>query len=273
MSVRHFAGTDRIVLAPGGVRSMNLGMVTIAALAKVTQDNVDARCILSGQAAATNSRRAFYLSSTGFLTLQTGGFAAASPVQVLAAHGWCLLAVTKGLGSVAPRFHRYRYDLDEWVHADGDVSFDDGGIVDHLSVGQMSQDFGWRGRIALIGVWLGMLSDSTLEELTDSIDAWTAAGPDALPPFNQGSVDDPVLDLVGDSDQTDRVGTSVTSGDDPPFNFNPETPPEPAPADQTYVVPPESRTYAVAAEDRTHPVPAESRTYQVPAEDRTVQHS
>jgi hypothetical protein len=77
------------------------------------------------------------------------------------------------------------------------------------------------GRLAVIGIWQSVLTNTQIEGLTSALSAWKDLGPTALWAFNQASTTTPVTDLTGGgADQTAITGTTAVTGDDPPgFDF------------------------------------------------------
>jgi hypothetical protein len=222
VAVRAFDGSSRLEFDLGNVGDLNKGAFTVAAIAKRTSDGGDNRTVLSAQHSGS-SRRSFMTALDNDLLLVSGGIGVESSVNWVSADDWCLVAITKAAGDSTPRFHHFEYDTTTWTHQDGPSTREDDGItILHIAIGQTDQDFGFIGRMAVVGAWESELSDGALEALTDELSAWVSATPDALWPLNQTSVSTAVTDITGGgADQSARVGTSVATGDDPPgFNFN-----------------------------------------------------
>src|SRR5690606_2938906 len=145
------------------------------------------------------------------------------------------LVVVKKEPTVGPAHISFHdYVTEQWTHNDTKSFWEwwavgPGGIIQRSDTD--ADDGGhFRGLLAVQAMWANrdaFGSEEAVEAagLEESLQAWFAAEPDALWAFNQGSVTDPVDDLVGDAHQIVRIGTAVVTNDDPPeFAWGDEEP-------------------------------------------------
>ena len=234
MAVRVFDGVDDfITCAIGGLSTQTGGPITIAAIIKKNANgSFQAFIALNTTAAAQLIATGVQGSNLGYTF--TGGSddanGAATPTYVIA-DGWVIYAMTKASGAVAPRFHKCVLSTGVWTHTSSAETNSDGaapGASGQVMFGAKNNigDF-FNGRMALAGIYPTAKSDPQLEAMSATLQSWIDAGPTGLWPLTQADVGDGVTDIVGTSNQSAIVGTTVATGDDPPnFDFS-LTPPDP----------------------------------------------
>jgi hypothetical protein len=194
--------------------------VTVAAIAKVAA-NSSYLPVLAFDGSSNDTRRAVARYSGNNMGMDSSGIEYSAGVNWQVADDWCLVAWTKPGATGTLRGHKYVFDTDTWTHTDGDSADDDSVTLTDVEIGRWYGDSStFSGRMALIGAWKSELSDGTLEGLTDNLQQWIDASPDALWRLDQSTVNDDVVDETGNgADQTARSGTSVVTDDDPDFVF------------------------------------------------------
>lgn len=96
-----------------------------------------------------------------------------SSTSLVAADGWCFVAVSKDTGSVAPRFHKYSYTTGTWSHTTGGPLADGSGTVHHWKIGGRNTGTEWDGDIAIAGAAASVaLSDNQIESLAYGLAPW-----------------------------------------------------------------------------------------------------
>ncbi len=217
MSVRHFDGVDDRITCALGSLGFAFGPGTIACILRLSDDSGTKTAVHVGTSAGP-ARYTLYLSGQQS-TLQCGINTAVVPAgfTIGVVDDWVLIAVTKATGTVAPRFHRYKFATGVWQHGDAGASIANSGAATTASYlgGHPSGLFYFDGDIGIGGVANVVLSDSQIEELVVEEAAWAAAGLDAVWPLTQASTSTAVQDTVGGADETTLVGTSITSVDIP----------------------------------------------------------
>lgn len=138
---------------------------------------------------------------------------------------WQILGWSKPSGSTVLRGHRKVLGSGSWTHINTSASVgNDATAWTATEVG--AGDNGGANefknmRMAVIALFDIDLSDANYVSLESaaSTQAIYDLDPIGLWEFNQANVTDNVLDLVGNSDQTGRTGTTVIAGDDPAWTF------------------------------------------------------
>lgn len=143
--------------------------------------------------------------------------------NVVNADNWCLVGASKATGNVAPRFHRYKYDTDAWIHETGSGNVTDGSASPTSGTYRLGQwqttDF-LNGDMAIAAVWNRALADAEIELLPFSLTAWYASAPVALWVLDQAATTMTMNDLTGGgSNQSAITGTTVSTNSVPVFNF------------------------------------------------------
>jgi hypothetical protein len=222
VNVRQFTDGDLIQLSIGSTLSnFSQGACTIAAIVR----NADAgnfRPIVSFNSGS--QRRSFWKNGSNNLMMESGGFSSDTTLTMTIANNWIIPVYTKASGIATPRGHRHIYDTTTWNHADGGTQLNDDAetLVNILLGRSSSSGISWSGKIALIGVWKSVIgNDAAIEALNLHLNLqnWIDANPDGLWALNQESTSNPVLDLIGDADQTSITGTTVVDDTDLEFDF------------------------------------------------------
>lgn len=221
MAVRVFDGVD------DEIRFSNnpdlTGAFSIFTLIKRT-DNTTYHCLLS----VHNS------TSVGFVTLEIAssvggnkplldisavGSSVPTTMTVLAADGWVIIGVTKGSGSVLPRFHKYVVSTNTWTHENGanalaNAATHSGGTT-RLGEYQDIDDFAGKAALDLITAGAA-LSDAQAEALSTNknVTDWTGHAITPTRVWRPG--DTTPTDLMGAADTATIFGTTVDTLDDPP---------------------------------------------------------
>lgn len=198
---RHFNGTsDDINFSVGSVGAF--GVSTIAAIVTVTP-NAAYKVIFSGGA-----QWQFGLAVDESLNV-FNGTADSEGTTILVADEWYLVGATKATGTVAPRFHIYRYSTGAWVHENGGTNLANSSVATTNTF--IGSDNGgalfWPGRVQAVAYWTSVISDGNFETMETGKAAWSALSPAALWVLNQGSVATAVADEIGAADQTAISGT------------------------------------------------------------------
>jgi hypothetical protein len=213
-SYRNFDGTnDSVHCAMGACECV--GAMSVFVVARRGVDGAD-QCLIAGHTSAGTGRWAFETLTTDALWWQSGGTGRAGP-SIAVADGWCLLGVTRTAGTTTPRFHKFVYATNTWTHSDaasttGNPLTTAGGTI-RFGEHQNIDDF--TGDIAASVLYNGAtLSDSQVEDLAFSYDAWWAFGPAGLWRFDSPCAWAKVRDLTGKgADETVLNGTTrVTYG-------------------------------------------------------------
>lgn len=164
----------------------------------------------------------FQIHSSGRLVYEavTSNFTFSPSTLIVVADDWVLLGWSKTAGSSTPRFHRYKYSTDAYIHEDGTVTFGDGRTVNHVRIGQYEGVNNLNAEVAVVAVWNRVLSDAEFEALPFSLQAWHALAPAALWPLDQSATTQSVLDLTGGgANQTTLNGTAVSTASVPVLSY------------------------------------------------------
>lgn len=206
-NIRRFDGSDdTITLALGSLVAFGPG--TVAAIVKRASDTTNDFLFAAGSVVGQSYE--FYVWNDDSISLDINGNAGFSALTLLAANDWALIAATKATGSVAVRFHKYVFSTTTWTHTDGNALANGSAPATAAYMGSTRAAGGpWHGDIAVGGVWNVALSDVQLEGLTAAITAWEDLNPIALWLLDQTVTTDPVLDRIGNADETALVGTTV----------------------------------------------------------------
>jgi hypothetical protein len=225
VKVREFDGVDdAIVLLPGNVGSASGGPFSFAALIK-RQENADNAFVSIGNAYTTSSasfghgKLTFWAGNTTSLGVKTATSDGDNTSGLLwtQADNWVLLVATKASGTVTPRYHKYVLDTDTVTRDDADIARAATAMAstDRIVFGKDEFSNRFNCRIAVAAYWDVELSDSQVDELYANLATqdWydnTAGSPLALWDFNQATVADDVLDLMGSgADESAIAGTRV----------------------------------------------------------------
>lgn len=139
----------------------------------------------------------------------------ASSTMGIAVDTWYVAAMSKGAGVDTPRFHAKPLGSGSWAHSDAGASVTPTSVTcDQIGFGCFvngAADF--LGRIAVAALFTSELSDGVIEsiESNPSTTFLASLSPFALWEFNQASVADDVLDLIGTAHETSITGTSVVT--------------------------------------------------------------
>lgn len=102
----------------------------------------------------------------------------------------------------------------DWTNGSGTLDFDTN-AWDQIQIGNRVNDFPLAGKQGGIALYSSALDNTTGDTLGTGLQEWLDASPVGAWFLQQASTSDPVLDEVGDADQTAINATSVDTGDDP----------------------------------------------------------
>lgn len=224
MTVTVFDGTDDSVqCALGGCNQT--GAVTLACVFKRAVNGVVHALVVnhdSGGTARAGMEIRAAVAPTNAMTYSIGGTGAFSTTTVLAADGWCVIVMTKTAGTTTPRYHFKKEAAAGWVHENADKTLGNPTTQASGTVrfGEWAGIDDANGRMAIAAEWTVALTDLQCEELAAEA-GWlgnTGGAPAGLWKFDSATL----TDLTGGgADETVRTGTTLVSGDDPPFFWPP----------------------------------------------------
>jgi hypothetical protein len=132
---------------------------------------------------------------------------------------WVLIGWGKAAGSVACTFHKYVYNTATWIHS-GPVG---GSLTDNMPaltsmwIGESTAFPGsgfFDGLILIMGIWNANLSNTTVETLLQTKQAWIDAAPAVGIRFDSASAISGGV-FAGTATQTSRTGTTLSVGNTP----------------------------------------------------------
>jgi hypothetical protein len=219
---RTFDGIDDYVtLATSSISTAGYG--TWWAIIKQGADN-DAGGFLNYRAASGADTVEIYVGSANQLSYWNNVVSRATTFTVLAAEGWCFLAVTKAPGTTIPRGHKYVYSTRTWTHQNMGDSAADGPSAVGFRVGCWFDGAAYiddlNGDLAVVGMAGGVaLSDAQVEELAYSLVAMQRYAT-SLWVFDQDATTQKVVDWMGGgADESGLSGTSVATSAVPIFSY------------------------------------------------------
>jgi hypothetical protein len=123
----------------------------------------------------------------------------APTMTLTVADGWCLVAVTKATGTVAPPFHKVVLSSGTATDEDDNPTVANSGTpTTKATMGRTLANAGpLNGDFAVAGVWNTVLTDTQVESLMTSRQAWLDLSPAGLWRLNQSAVTETVTDLTG----------------------------------------------------------------------------
>lgn len=205
------ASSDGITTSIGRL-SFNFGPGTAAAIAKKSSDSALMTLISLGSGDDVQ----WYVSGGNTIGLWNGS-ALAEAVTYQASDGWCLVAVTKDTGTVAPRMHKYVYSTNTWTHTNSASTLANSGTPGTGGyIGQKNGGDNFDGDINIAAVWDTAMTDIQVEALAYDLISWFAAQPRALWLLDQSSTSMKVNDLSGGgANQSAISGTAVSTASVP----------------------------------------------------------
>jgi hypothetical protein len=229
---RTFDGVDDSITLSVGNCGSAFGPATVAAIVRRT-DQTHETCVIAGFDGAAQDQHswAFYVDDEGggvpnqlvLASDNTGPTAGSPAITLTTANSWCLIAVTKATGTVAPRFHKYHYASETWTHENsGSTLANSPTTTNRLQIGiyNTGPTIPWEGDILICGFWNEVLSDGVLETMTETAQSWEDTNPDGLWFLNQDNVATDVIDQTGGgADETGITGTAVGTNDLADFSF------------------------------------------------------
>jgi hypothetical protein len=228
MAVRVFAAdtSPRITLDEGTLDTFRTGGILNGAWTAV---------VVFKRVGNTNDGTQFFLSASNGGSLRFG-LSVGSPTLALQVtiggisrtfgasftivnNQWYVFAVRKTTGTATPQGKLWNAQtgavIADWTNATGTVD-DDANIWDQLQLGNRVNDFPLNGKLGGGALFSASLDNTAGNTLGTGFDEWLAIGTCvAMWPLTQAATTDPVLDQVGDADQTAITATSVDTGDDP----------------------------------------------------------
>lgn len=223
MPVRRFDGTnDEIRCSIGG--SNLTGAFTLLALHRITTAQIQTLFGTSTSAPAVGAHLG--VNASNFPSLSIGGTTLnGAEVGGSPATGeWLQSCVTKASGSVAPRWHQYRFTEGVHRHANDGTAIANAGSQAGGTVrfGEKLDIDDYKGDFAACICWASVLSDAEIESLTSksALTEWLSVGtPAGAWFFDQASTATELLDeTAGGANQTTIEGTEVI-GEEPPIPY------------------------------------------------------
>lgn len=223
MPVRRFDGVDdEIRCAIGGCNVT--GAFTLAALHRVTTAQVQP--LFGTHTSASAVGAVLGVNASSFPSLSIGGTTLnGTEVGGAPTTGeWLLTVVSKASGTVAPRWHQYRFAEGVWRHANdgstiGNPASQASGTV---RFGEKADLDDFKGDLAICAMWSVALSDANIESLS-SVTAlktgWASFSAIGEWPFDQSAVETALQDIIGAADQTTREGTEARA-EEPPIPYS-----------------------------------------------------
>lgn len=214
-NVRFFDGTDdQIQISLGAIPTTPTAPFTMAVIFKrhssSTGNDSPIQIIGSGGSEAN----LLYVTSAGVPTWYNNTADSQPAAMTLGLDEWWYFAVDKANGTVAPRFHSYRYGTGVWQHVVGATALANSPSLatGHVKLGGAGSNalMGW---ILAAGFWDVVLSDAEHEALELTFATWDDAPVgDALWRLDQANVADDVLDqTAGGANENSITGTTVES--------------------------------------------------------------
>ncbi len=155
----------------------------------------------------------FFLSDLDRLVLSDGTNFNVSTSPFTVAHGWGIVAATKAAGTVAPRYHIFKYGTGVWIHENAGGTITNLAALTTYTIGLSGQAFQpFSGNVLLDAVWDSQLSDGALEAMTLNLSDFVAGAPKELRRYNSAGA---ITPLVGTSTQTAQSGGTLDTGDAP----------------------------------------------------------
>lgn len=150
-------------------------------------------------------------------------FNAVSTTTTVVADGWCLHGVTKAAGSATPRYHRYKYSTNTFVHENMSAAIGDGtapGAGGFIELGGDAGSGDWfQGDMELAGIVNRVISDAEFEQLPFTLMAWHSLVLRGGWQFDQSATSQLVVDFTGGgANESSKAGTSVSTVSVPIFN-------------------------------------------------------
>lgn len=205
---------DRIQFS-AGTAPPDQGPVTVAVLSRLTYNGTFTGWAIQGR--KTSSGVWAVLVDSGVLFCEND-FGSGGPAHVY--DHWCWYVLTKGTGSVVPRWHRLDISAGTaWVHQNDTGNVGDGsGPIDNIYLGgNGSASNTWRGRIAAAAAWSTALSDVQVEAACTLAAAdLLAASPGWMVRLNQASTATSVLDDTGNGGDQSAISGTTVDADEPP---------------------------------------------------------
>ncbi|HST68346.1 MAG TPA: heparin lyase I family protein [Solirubrobacterales bacterium] len=196
------------------------GAITIAALIRphsVTEGDALISLHTSG---GVGSGYGLFIEGNNTLDFWNGVKDAYSSSGALINNEWQLVAVTKGAGTVTPRFHVYRFSTNTWTHKNATSSLGNGASTSGGTIQLGTWQGGWRydGEFAATALYSYALSDGDIESLAVSYSNWLTREPAGMWVLNQVDPTHPLLDeTAGGGDEIFENGlfTSVIANQSP----------------------------------------------------------
>lgn len=217
MGARTFNGTSDQITTSLGSLGFQFGPGTIAALLLMPAANSAVRWAVFAGADSGTPRYGLGLSAANAPAFRCRGNQINAPSTVTLGE-WYLLAATKATGTVAPRFHTYRYSNNTFNHENAvATSADSTAPTTNGFLGGENSAVFWNSDLAVAAVWDIVLTDSQCESLPFNLSAWYAPkNPVAMWLLDQAAVGMKVLDITGNhADESAISGTSVSANSVP----------------------------------------------------------
>lgn len=219
---RTFDGAGDRLTVSIGLTGFVMGPGTAAAIVKRGADGAIHSIFHAGAATSGANRWMLRMDAANKIDLATPTAVAAATLTVTVANGWSLIAASKASGTSTPRFHRYIFSTNVWSHEDGASTLADSGTpITTSCMGEQASGSGdYNGDIAIAGIWNVVLTDTQIESLAFSLQAWFQVQPKGLWLLDQAATTHKVADLTGGGARESALtGTTVATSAVPVFSY------------------------------------------------------
>jgi DNA-binding beta-propeller fold protein YncE len=212
---RTFDGIDDWLSLEGGAVDLTATGFTIITVGRAFA-RVGWQSILQSKDTGGSEMWSHEFSGGDNLMIQASGTDAYSTWQ-MDPDVWQIWALTKPVGSSAVRFHKYDFDTSTWTRDNGAAVLNPTGVITQLFPATWAGAEYFGGEFAAQAIFGDDLSDAEM----NAIPAMTRDEFLAMANmlwcvfYDQASVTDPILDLIGNLDESNRIGTTVFVGDVP----------------------------------------------------------
>lgn len=212
------AGADRLTFSLGAMTTFPFGTMAMV-FRLLTNHGGGTYPTLVGTDASGDDAFSFFLDGDNGMRPSTyngtgGAVCGAAGMPIAVADGWVFTAMTKATGTVAPRFHRYRWSANDWVHAaSGTTTPNPALTVSAIKVGQnhLNNEGGDLDLVAALIASNYVMTDSEIERLPWGLwDRWV----DQVKPgflWEAGDRDQPIAGSGRDSSRSGARESALTA--------------------------------------------------------------
>ncbi|HEU4543052.1 MAG TPA: hypothetical protein VFR23_18115 [Jiangellaceae bacterium] len=214
---RTFDGTDdEVVCSTGALSSLTGANVTVVAVMRRNVNSAWHGIWSMNDSVDGYSGWGLLLTDTGKPYIQNDG-AGPSSMSVTTSDGWVVIGYSKAAGTATARFHKYGYAANSWSHVNGDATQADGSAGGASGKAKFGTYNGGadrlNGDIVMAGVWNSVLTDTQIETLAHSLQAWYSLAPSALWMLDQSFVT-----IAGSFPTASGAVTSNSAGNTTTYN-------------------------------------------------------